>query len=901
MNRIAAIAALLLLGGPALGQTLPAPQFANPASGDSSNQAATTAWVRGLGLLSTGGDLSASTVLTPGSTVARSLAARAATVFNVLDYGDKADGTTDIGPVLNTIAGLLTAGGSNVIYVPAGSYALKSPVTFNGVAPEIEGQGFTAGPGPGGSTGTWITISGTGYTPITITGTNARGAAIRDIAFTEAQPVPAAGWRPAAYDFVFRVQNTLGEVIFDHVLMAGVTLGIYDDNSGRLNIKDLAGQFFTNAVTIDDCYDIPRIQHLHAWPYSTSAAPVIQWQEANQDTLILKRVDGIFVGDLFSLGARSAIHMTGGANGVTTKFYVDDLYADFVQYGVWIDANGVSGQIANATTQNNDQTAPANPLPGGRGMLISGNTDGVQIGNWRSNITAGSAIDLEGYGANLVVGTLWANTFGTPGAGTPAIANVNTGGNPGNAVQVDHTWLQGVSPLFLYAPSNGGQEQPMLTNAAGGDANSVRGYSVPAGSAPSLQAIGADASIDLAIGAKGAAGSVRLQSNGQTVLRADDASAGADDLLFRSGAGTMNVVAEGGDANIDEYLTAKGPSGGVRLQANGLVTLRSDNPNGGDGDLLVRPGIGAMNLLPESASASADIDIAGKGSAGGVRMQANGSTSLRIDNPNAVADDLLVRSGPGTMSLTAEGNDANINLVMVPKGSGSVVVPTMPSADNSTNAASTAFVTAAAPGLAPVRSVAGRTGAVTLGVADVGGAAPLAGATLTGPSLTGPSLTGATTVSTRSGGKFTVSGTQPASGGFANSGTYILVGKSSSTAATRLTTDGNVAGAANCINPVANSADDLFVEVVGIDSASAGNVARYRALDVLLYRGATAASTQVANGATAAVPNGSIGTGGSAAFTVAADTINGCLALSVAAPNGDAWHWAARVRSTEVQ
>ena len=889
MNRIATAAALLMLGGPAFGQTLPAPQFANPAANDSSNQAATTSWVRSLGLQGGSGDLSASTVLTPGSSVPRSLAARAATVFNVLDYGAKPDGTTDIGPVLNTIAGLLTANGANVIYVPAGNYALKSAVIFNGVAPVIEGQGFTAGPGP--ASGSMVTISGTGYIPITFTGVNARGAVVRDIGFNEVQPAPGAGWQPTGYNYVFEILNTLGEVTFDNVYFAGVTRGIYADNSGRLNIRNVSGQFYTAGVEIDDCYDIPRIEHLHAWTYQSAAPSVVAWQQANEDTLILRRVDGIFIDNLFSLGARSAIHLTTGVNGVTTKFYVNDLYADFVKYGVWIDADGVTGQIANATTQNNDQTAPATVLAGGRGLLVTGNTVGLQVGNWRSNITAGSAIDLEGFGANVLIGTLWANTYGTPGAGTPAVTNVATGANPGNSVQVSHSWLQGVSPLYLFAPSNGGQEQPVLMNAAGNDANSVRAYSVPAGGAPSLQAIGADAAIDLALGAKSATGSVRLQSNGQTVLRADDASAGTDDLLFRSGAGTMNIVAEGGDANVDEYLTAKGPTGGIRLQAAGLVALRADNPNAGDTDLLVRPGLGASNLIVESASASADVDIAGKGSAGGVRLVANGSAALRTDNPNAVADDLLVRPGSGTMSLVAEGSDGNVNLVLTPKGAGTVVVPTMPADDNSTNAASTAFVVGVAPTLAPVRSVAGRTGAVALGVADVVGAAPLASAT----------LTGATAISTRGGGRFTITGTPPGGTGFANGGTYMLVAKTNSTALARLTTDGNAPGAANCINPAANAALTLFVEVVGIDTSLAGNVARYRLLDVLLYRGATAAATQVINGAAAAPPNGSIGSGSTAAFTVAADTTNGCLALSVTPPSADTWHWSARVRSTEVQ
>ena len=35
------------------------------------------------------------------------------------------------------------------------------------------------------------------------------------------------------------------------------------------------------------------------------------------------------------------------ASGITTKFYIGQAYVDFCQYGVWIEANGTEGQIAN--------------------------------------------------------------------------------------------------------------------------------------------------------------------------------------------------------------------------------------------------------------------------------------------------------------------------------------------------------------------------------------------------------------------------------------------------------------------------------------------------------------------------------------------------------------------------
>ena len=780
MNRLVTLA-VLATAGSAVAQPLPAPQFATPPTTDSSSRAATTSWVHSQGYLSGAGDSSATTILAPGSLVPRTAAARAATVFNVLDYGAVADGFTDIGPALNAIAAKLGASAvSNVIYFPAGSYRLASPVTFAGVAPILQGQGFAQGPSPTNAAGTWIKIDQTGFVPITFSGTNARGAQVRDLASWQVHPAPSPGWSPTSYDYVFKILNALGEVAFDNVLFAGVNRGIYADNSGRLNIRNVQGQFYTAGIEIDDCYDIPRIERLHAWTFASAAPSVVSYQEANEDTVILRRVDGIFIGDLFSLGAHSAVHLTSGVNGVTTKFYIGNLYADFVTYALWIDGAGTNGQIANLTSQNNDQTNPGTMLLGGRAISVLAPNVGLQISNFRANSVAGPAIDLESSNARLDIDSFWANTFGAPGAGTPAIFAADSATNPTNVVVVRGLpYLQGVAPLYLFNPSsNAGRARSLVMNMAGNDSNEVRAYGAAAGSPTSLAAIGGDASIDLQLQAKSNSGSVKLQSNGQTVLRIDNANSGLDDILVRSGGGSLSLISEGNDPSIDEYLTPKGVAGGVRLQPNGLVTLRTDNPNGGDSTLLVRPGVGATNLIVESGSTAADLLLAGKGATGGVRLQANGSTTLRSDNPSAVTDDLLVRPGPGALALTAEGSDPNINLVLSPKAAGSVALnePLLPPADNSTNAATTAWVKSlgyggssagvttfntragavtlssadvtAALGFvpysagnpsnfisaagAPVQSVAGRTGSVTLAVSDVAGAAPSASPVLTG-------------------------------------------------------------------------------------------------------------------------------------------------------------------------
>ena len=957
MHKRVAAAVLLTVTSVARAQQLPSPQFNLPTMTDNSARAATTAWVKGQGFIGPTGDASAATVAAPGGSVARTLGARLSTTFNVLDYGAVADGTTDIGPSLNAIAHLLVPGSSNVVTIPAGNYRLASAVVFNGVAPILQGQGYAQGPNPTNATGTWIKIDQTGFVPFTFQGTNSRGAKVRDIALWQAQPAFGAGWQPTGYDYVFKVLNALGEVTFDNVLFAGVTRGIYADNSGRLNIRDVQGQFYIAGVEIDDCYDIPRIERLHAWTFSSADPSVVGWQEANSDTVILRRVDGIFINDLFSLGARSVLHLTSGANGVTTKAYVDNLYADFAQYGVWIDGNGTTAQFANVTTQHNDQTVPGATIAGGKGLYVNASNTTVQAANWRTDLTPGSAIDLEQAGNTLSVGSLWVNGWNQGKTAAPAVTLAAVTSGAQNTLQVANTpLLTNGNGAALVNSGGGSAQRSVQMNVVGGAVNEPRFYTGAPGSPISGQAIGPDAAIDFSIGAKGPTGSLRLQSNGQTVVRVDAANASTDDMLVRGGSGALNLILEGGDASVDLYAQAKGPNGGIRLQANGATTLRTDNPNSGNTDLLVRPGTGAISLIAEGGPAQADLTLAakgtgsvrlqsngatalravdpasgdtsllvtenvgnvtvssenatgggdlllaGQGAGNGVRIVANGATVLRADSPGGGTSDLLVRSGSGTIALTVEDAGANANIVFNPKGSGTVVVPTAGAQDNSSSAANTAWVRS----VLAASSVSGPQGPA--GVAgpqgptgSQGAAGPQGVAGAVGP--TGPSanatLTGVTTITLRNGGKLLIQGTQ-AGVGQVNSGRYLLVASTASTVPARLTSDGATAGNTNCVNPPPNTVVSAYIDVTGLDVTTGASAARMRFLDVMMLRGGTATATTVVNGGTAQSPNGIIGTA-PALFAVVADTTNGCLNVSVTPPNSDAWHWAARISTTEMQ
>jgi len=87
------------------------------------------------------------------------------------------------------------------------------------------------------------------------------------------------------------------------------------------------------------------------------------------------------------------------------------------------------------------------------------------------------------------------------------------------------------------------------------------------------------------------------------------------------------------------------------------------------------------------------------------------------------------RTGAVTLGVADVGGAAPL---ASPALTGTPSAPTAVAGDSTTKLATTAFVAAATAGGGAVTSVAGRTGAVTLGVADVAGAAPLASPALTG-------------------------------------------------------------------------------------------------------------------------------------------------------------------------
>jgi hypothetical protein len=535
--------------------------------------------------------------------------------FHVRDYGAVGNGVADDGPAIQAAINAMKLVGGGVLQFGPRIYRIASPVVINGVTVILQGAGFTEGPNE--ANGTWIRIDQTGFTPFTFSGTMARGSIVRDIAIRQFHPNPSASWVPTDYDYVFRVQDCLGAVDFENVFLVAVNRGIWCDNSGRMNIRRLRGQVYTRGVEVDRCLDICRLEHVHFWTFHTNDANILTWQQNNQDALVFRKVDGVFLDDIFVLGARSTLRFGSSASGVTTKFYGSNIYADFARYGIWIDGNDVEGRIANITTQGEVITAGASvPLAGAAGIQIDGSNVRVQIGNLRVDDTESNAIRVNGSNNRLDIFAFRAEYYNYLNNGSAAIhlANVVTGtpnqvylgspallgnGNAGPLVnagtngfvasaapagRVDRPGVMvGTQDAGLFQPSAtslalsvGAAEQIRLSpgnismgGAPGGHAfavttptsnvNQVTVTGSAAGGTPSLAASGADANIPLALSAKNIA-PVRLNSRGNIALEVN-AVATPVNFVRINGSGAAappQITAQGTDTNVNLLLLGKG-------------------------------------------------------------------------------------------------------------------------------------------------------------------------------------------------------------------------------------------------------------------------------------------------------------------------------------------------------
>ena len=286
------------------------------------------------------------------------------------------------------------------------------------------------------------------------------------------------------------------------------------------------------------------------------------------------------------------------------------------------------------------------------------------------------------------------------------------------------------------------------------------------------------------------------------------------------------------------------------------------------------PALGTVTPAPVTATAltvqGASNALAGSGSAAGVAVR-----------------------------LYANGADANIPIAIIPKGSGALLAGLPDGTAAGGNARG-----AGAVDWQTTRTAAGQV-ASGLNSTIPGGSGNTASGAYTlvaGQNSTaigqGSAVLGVAGTDRGTPGALVWAGGQFAMAGDAQSRVMLIRGATSSTTATRLTSDGGSVTATNIIKIPNNSAYAVTIELIGRDTTAPGNSVAWRMPVGVFEAGASGATVTWTGGTPTVASNG---TGSAATVSVTAATGSASLAVNVTAPNTNAWRWVARVQTTEVQ
>ena len=787
---------------------------------------------------------------------------------HVRDFGAVGNGVADDGPAIQAAINALAGTGGIVRFGPR-TYRIGTGVVVSGVSVRLQGAGFTEGGSPGD--GTWLLNTTPAVTPLTFTGTAARGSAVRDIAVRELHGAAhTAAWAPTAYDFFFRVVDCFGGVDFDNVMLSAVNKGILCRNSGRTDFRRIRGQVFSIGLEIDEAYDVPRIMNVHLWPFWSANDHVVRWQQLNGDAMVFRRCDGVFVDQSFVLGYRSMFRFASSAAGVTSKFSIGQAYADFVRHGLWIEGAGTDGQVDAMTVQCELWNAAGAPLPGSVGIYLASTGAKVQIGQLRVDDAEDNAIRLDGHSNRIDLGALRVVNYNLRNNGAAAVhlANAATG-LPNRVNLAGPPLLEGATPGPMV---NAGTNGSLGTLAAAGSV-----------SRPGLAVGATDTGF-----AMPAAGVLTASAAGAELLRA---ASGLLSLGGAAGAHGLEVATPAATAN---RLRAQGSAAGA-----------------------------AVSLQATGADANLELAVQSRGAAP-VTLQTGGGVQAVVGHVAAAVNWLQVFGGatglPGRVGLLAAGADANVSLVLQPKGTGALLAQTPDGTAGGgnargTNAVDLQTIRSAAGSVASGGSavVAGGQGNAASGFASVvsGGLSNTADSSYSwSPGGLAATARGTYARGSWSAGAFSV-------GGDAQAGEFILRRVTTDATVTRLTADAAAPSAINTLNLPNNATYRVKLLVVaqqtGGTAGTPGDCASWE-VNLLVKRGANAASTSFvggtafAPGATmAAVGAGTalapaLGDAAAAAWriTLAADATAGGLAVSATGEANRTIRWVTRVLSAEV-
>jgi hypothetical protein len=258
-------------------------------------------------------------------------------------YNAKGDGMTDdtnsIQQALNDVGNV----GGGIVFVPEGNYLIATHLTLpaatvlKGVASHVQKQwGEPSKKTVFGTTLLAIADAGneTGSPFISLSGDS---SGIEGLQIFYPNQLPRNP--PIAYPWAIRCGRPGGMTtennFVKNVLLVnpwkGIDAATYQ--APRHWFENIYGQPLSLGITVDQCYDIGRINHIHFWPFWSQEPALLNWINTNGITFLFLRTDWETVEDVFSWGYQTGMAFRNSSYGACNGQF-SDINFDNVDIGI---------------------------------------------------------------------------------------------------------------------------------------------------------------------------------------------------------------------------------------------------------------------------------------------------------------------------------------------------------------------------------------------------------------------------------------------------------------------------------------------------------------------------------------------------------------------------------------
>lgn len=330
-------------------------------------------------------------------------------------------GTSDAQPAIQAAINAAQANGGGIVWLPPGVYKLNSglvisqQVTLCGAGWSNPHPDNLGTPNNSTGNGSWISISSTSFTPITITGV---GAIVRDIAFIHQQATSIAStWVPVNYPYT--IEANAPDILLQNLFLRNATRGIsvrgYGGRSvGRVTLDRIWGQPIIEGIVVDNALDIVYIHDVHFWGFWSYYQTVVDFMRTGDCRAItFKRADAPIISNVFAINYRRGLYFTqsqspGVIGGITTAFMMMNIATDFCGTGIEIDGPGTTGAVSNYYSLGGPN--------GISGVFVNAPGVVLQCSNMRLRIYGTNCVRATGQGTIVTLESTWCDGWNQVGA-----------------------------------------------------------------------------------------------------------------------------------------------------------------------------------------------------------------------------------------------------------------------------------------------------------------------------------------------------------------------------------------------------------------------------------------------------------------------------------------------------